>query len=305
MKIAFGIIVFNGNNTFEEFLKVIYPYASQILIAEGPVTFWQQRGYTTSTDGTNEMIDNFPDPEHKFKIVHSQYKEKKEQSNAYMEFLNDDIDYLWASASDQIFKPKDIEKVMEILENQNCSHTLVQFKSITFYGGFNRYLTGFEEKVKFPGLRRVYPGSYWISHRYPKIGHKQTPLPDKILDSDLLAKEHGIRMYHYSYVFPEHVYQKIKYNEEFVGKLHHGVFHPEKKSAIINNYFENVYLPWVRGDAARKQKIEKKYRGVHEFKPKKRGDCFTAKFTGSHPKIIQDNMDKLVKKFNEQLSRYK
>ena len=44
MKIAFGIIVFNGNYVLKETLESIYPYANQILIAEGPVQFWQDEG---------------------------------------------------------------------------------------------------------------------------------------------------------------------------------------------------------------------------------------------------------------------
>lgn len=51
MKISFGMIVFNGNYVLRECLESIYPYAHEILIAEGPVKYWQDLGYTTSTDG--------------------------------------------------------------------------------------------------------------------------------------------------------------------------------------------------------------------------------------------------------------
>jgi len=248
------------------------------------------------------MIDSFPDPENKIKIVHSQYEEKLEQTNAYMEFLDDDTDYLWNLDSDQVFKPEDIDRVFGILKKSKLTYTLVTFSSLTFFGGFDRYITGFEEKAKFPGLFRVYPGSRWSSHRYPTMGHKQEPLPTKKLDSNMLANDYGVRMYHYGCVFAEHVYQKIKYYKEFVGKLHHGIVDP-RKDIIIDNYFGRLFLPWVKGSDVRRQKIEKKYRGVHEFKPEKRGDSFTAKFKGEHPKIIRDNMSKLMKKFNEQLGR--
>ena len=79
MKIAFGMIVFEGDYVLKECLESIYPFASQILIAEGPVTFWQQQGRTTSLDDTNVILENFPDPENKIKIVHGQFKEKDEQ----------------------------------------------------------------------------------------------------------------------------------------------------------------------------------------------------------------------------------
>jgi len=88
MKITFGMIVLNGDQVLQETLASVYPYAHQILIAEGPVTYWQQQGYTTSIDGTNEILDNFPDPENKIKIVHSQYTEKDDQCNTYMKHLD-------------------------------------------------------------------------------------------------------------------------------------------------------------------------------------------------------------------------
>ena len=292
MKIAFGIIVFNGNNTLEESLKTIYPYASQILIAEGPVKFWQDHGFTTSTDGTNEMLDNFPDPDNKITIVHSQYSEKLEQTNAYMKYIHDDIDYLWNLDSDQVFKNQDIVDVVRILRKSKNTYTLVKFSSLTFFGGFDRYMTGFEEAAGFPGLFRVYPGSRWEKHRYPKMKHKRRPLRDKVLTAKELSAK-GIRLYHYSAVFALHVSQKIKYYTELIGK-----------GVIINNYFNDVWRAWINGDESTRIKIENKYQGVHEFKPHKRGPAFTAKFTGSHPMIIQENMDKLMGKFHEQLKKY-
>lgn len=292
IKIAFGIIVFNGNYVLEETLRTIYPYASQILIAEGPVAFWQQQGYTTSTDGTNELIDNFPDPEQKIKIIHSQYKEKDEQCQAYIKFLNDDIDYLWNLDSDEIFKPKDIEKLINIIEKEK--YTSIGFKAFSFFGGFDNYITGFEEKCQIMRIFKIYPGSYWGKHRTPTIIHKvKNILPNKHLDYNILAKIYNIRMYHYSYVFPDQVYQKIKYYKESLNS-----------KGVIDNYFKNIYLFWVLGNDSKKQWIEKKYNGVHEYIKEKRGNAFTAKFTGEHPKIIQDNMDKLVHKFNEQLKKY-
>lgn len=143
MKIAFGIIVFNGNYVLKEVLESIYPYANQILIAEGPVQFWQDEGYSQSIDGTIELIDNFPDPDNKIKVVHGQYAEKDEQCNAYMEHITGDNDYIWNVDSDEVFKPGDIETVIDLLEKGK--YTSAGFKSISFYGGFDRYLTGFEE----------------------------------------------------------------------------------------------------------------------------------------------------------------
>ena len=122
------MIVLNGDQVLEETLASVYPYAHQILIAEGPVGYWQQQGYTTSVDGTNEILENFPDPDNKIKIVHSQYLEKDDQCNAYMEFLDDETDYIWNLDCDEVFKPEDIEKVINLLETER--YTSVGFKSV-------------------------------------------------------------------------------------------------------------------------------------------------------------------------------
>jgi len=110
IKIAFGMIVFEGDYVLESCLESVYPYASQILISEGPVKFWQERGRTTSTDKTNEILENFPDPENKITVVHGQFSEKDDQCNAYMSHINDDIDYVWNLDSDEVYKKKDIER---------------------------------------------------------------------------------------------------------------------------------------------------------------------------------------------------
>jgi len=292
MKITFGMIVLNGDQVLEETLSSVYPYAHQILIAEGPVGYWQQQGHTTSTDGTNEILDNFPDPDNKIKIVHSQYLEKDDQCNAYMEFLDDETDYIWNLDCDEVFKPEDIEKVINLLETEK--YTSVGFKSVTFYGGFDKCLGGFEEGAEFMRIRKVYPGSYWQTHRPPTIAHKiDNPWPEKHLNFDFLAQKHGVRMYHYSYVFPDQVFNKLKYYKEYLSK-----------DNCIDDYFYKVYLPWVTGGPDTKIEIEDRYRGVHEFKPSYRGVCRTKKFEGEHPEIIKSNMEALEQKFEHQLGKY-
>ena len=56
MKVAFSIIVFNLDYVLDAVLESIYPFASQILITEGPVQYFVKRGFTTSTDDTVEII---------------------------------------------------------------------------------------------------------------------------------------------------------------------------------------------------------------------------------------------------------
>lgn len=288
MKIAVGMIVLNGNYVLKQVLESLYPYVSQILISEGPVSYWQQKGFSTSTDGTNDILNEFYDPDKKLSIIHGQFKEKDEQCNAYMSMMHPDTDYIWNVDSDEVFKSQDIEKLINILSNDRF--TSVGFKSYSFYGGFDYYLGGFEENYEYLRIRKVYAGSYWKTHRPPTIAHNIShPWADKHLSSEYLWNTHGIRMYHYSYVFPNQVQQKIGYYKAAVSK-----------ELCIDNYFENIYLPWVT-HPGRRQEIENTYSGVHEFVTSYRGECRTKRFEGSHPEIILKNMSSLQLKFKEQL----
>jgi hypothetical protein len=290
MKIAVGMIVFEGDYVLKQCLDQLYPHVDQILIAEGPVTFWQQLGKTTSGDSTNQILDNYPDPENKLKIVHGQYKEKDDQSNAYMKYISDDIDYLWMVDSDEVYKTQDILKIKEFLELENP--TSVGIQSCSFYGGFDHYLTGFELKTdNFLRIFKYVKDTTWLTHRPPTMKYPDNIVKKHISSLELFQKT-GVQMYHYSYVFPTQVYTKTNYYSTFV------------KGGTIPNYFKSIYMRWVRGNNISRQMLETLNQGVHEWVPSRRGPCFTKKFLGNHPESIQQTLLELKLKFNEQLSRY-
>ncbi len=293
LKIALGMIVFEGDYVLKQTLESIYPFVSQIMISEGPVKYWQDQGRTTSTDDTNSIIESLDDPLNKIKVVHGQFNEKDDQCKAYMEFLNKDADYIWNLDSDEMFKQEDVIKLMKLLHDN--AYTSVGVKPYSFYGGFDRYITGFEEeKDQFLRIFKVFPGSTWKTHRPPTIQHYgSVRVTDKHLDSETLANEHDIRMYHYSYVFPKQVHDKIAYYKRAVSK-----------NKCIDNYFENVYLPWVNGDEFDRDMIEDAYDGVHEWKSEFRRPTRTAAFEGTHPNILVRDRDEFSKKFNDQLKEF-
>jgi hypothetical protein len=273
MKISFGMIVFEGDYVLKECLEQIYPHAHQIVVAEGPVKFWQDRGKSTSGDRTNNILNNFPDPENKISVIHGQYTEKDDQCNAYMSKIKEDTDYLWMVDSDEIYKTDDILKTIEFLKEEKP--TSIGVKSCTFYGGFDYKLTGFEENVdNFIRIFKYQKGCDWLTHRPPTIRYKQS-IKLKHIDSDSFYDLTGVLMYHYSYVFDKQVKNKIQYYESKVSKL-----------KCIKNYYQNVFLPWVHGGKVQRILIENKYNGVHEWRPEFRGPCKTQRFIGTHPKSI-------------------
>lgn len=293
MKIAFGMIVFEGDYVLQECLEQVYPFASQILIAEGPVSYWQKQGRKTSLDNTNKILNEFKDSENKIKITHGQFSEKDDQCRAYMKNINDDIDYIWNLDSDEIYSTEDLKKIIELLEKEKP--TSVGIRSCSFFGGFEHYLTGFElKKDNFLRIFKYEKGSTWLTHRPPTILYPENKKPVlKHIDSDTLYELTGAQMYHYSYVFPDQVYKKVNYYKDSVSK-----------DNCIDNYFQNIYLPWVNGNSEQKENIENKYYGVHEFKPHIRGECRTDKFKLFHPEAINKNIEKLKNIFDEQLKKY-
>ena len=290
IKIAVGMIVFEGDYVLKQCLDQIYPHVDQILVSEGPVSFWQSKGKYTSEDDTNKILDNYYDPNNKLKVIHGQYQEKDDQSNAYTPFINHDIDYLWMIDSDEVYKTEDILKLKEYLLKE--SPTSVGVQSCTFYGGFSRYLTGFEQATdNFLRIFKFVKGAKWLKHRPPTIQYP-SQIQIKHIPSDKLFKDTGIQMYHYSYVFPDQVSKKIGYYATFL------------KNGNIPNYFQNVYLPWIKGDSQVKGNIETNYQGVHEWVPERRGPCFTSEFLGNHPESIQLSLNDLNDKVSRQLSKW-
>jgi hypothetical protein len=290
VKIAVGMIVFEGDYVLKQCLDQVYPHVDQILIAEGPVAFWQAKGKRTSEDRTNEILDTYPDPDGKLKVVHGMYSEKDDQSNAYMVNIADDIDYLWMIDSDEVYRTEDILKIKALLESERP--TSVGMRSCSFYGGFNHYLTGFELKTdNFLRIFRYVKGAKWLCHRPPTMQYPAN-ITRKHISSDQLFNRTGVQMYHYSYTFPDQVYKKTNYYMTFV------------PGGTIENYFGTVYYPWVLGDDSVKRSVEQKHQGVHEWVPQRRGPCFTEKFRLQHPEAIQRDMLSLHNTFNEQLSKY-
>ena len=290
IKIAFGMIVFEGDYVLRECLEQVYPYATQILVAEGPVKYWQDRGRTTSTDNTNNILNSFPDPENKITVVHGQYSEKDEQCNAYIKHMRADIDYLWNLDSDEIYKKRDIEKTIEFLDREKP--TSVGVRSLSFYGGFDNYLTGFElNRDNFLRIFRVTDGSEWLTHRPPTIRYpSEHKIVKKHIDSNTFYELTGVQMYHYSYVFPLQVKNKIEYYKAKVSR-----------HKCIDDYYNQVYLPWMKGEDFDKFCLEKEYEGVHEFKPEYRGPCYTEPFNGEHPMSIQENLNALESRIKLEL----
>lgn len=292
MKITFGIIVLNGDFFLKQVLESIYPFAHAICIAEGAVKYWADKGVTTSTDDTNSIIDNFPDPEKKIRVVHGVYAEKTEQCRAWFNLVPEDTDYLVCNDSDEVHTPENLQKLKEYLEKEQP--TSVGFKSDSFFGGFERIIGGFERDHSFKRVLKYQAGCHYKTHRQPTLAIGNKEIAGKDITGNELYERTGITMWHGSYISPKGVYEKLQYYEDAI----------ISKGNCIPNYFNDLFINWIKNPDKRIE-IEKKYNGVQEFSPRIRGSALTIPFEGKHPDIILRDMDELKLKFNNQLALYK
>jgi glycosyltransferase involved in cell wall biosynthesis len=277
MKITFCCIVFNGDFVLKQLLESVYPFAYKIIIVDGVVEYWAKRGFVGSEDETKQIIRNFSDPEGKIVPYYNHIrKEKTELCQIFMGSVPNDTDYIWCIDADEIFKPEEIEKAIKILEEKKPGS--VGVKSNTFFGGFDYILNGFEAEHDFKRILKYKKGATYLTHRPPTLSSEEGG-----------HIRQAIEMYHYSYVSPAQVKQKIEYYKNSLSK-----------DNCIDNYFEDVWLKWVLHPEQR-QEIEDKYNGVHEFIPSYRGECRTEKFTGKHPTIIERDILELIIKCGNQL----
>lgn len=282
-KVCFTTIVFNDEYFLEAVLTSLIPHGT-VIVAEGPIAHWQKRGFTTSTDRTNEILhDILPE----WQIVHLQASTKNDLANAALRLVPDDTTHVWAVDADEMYRQADMRNVIGRLDNLDS----VSFKAYAFYGGFDRYVTGFDETLEVQRIKRFYPGAQWTTHRPPTMLNPDTGRPwreARHLDYETLSAD-GIRMFHFNRVLPK----QVKAKEDF--------YYTRAPSRTIKDYFERVYIPWVQGDIER---VEETFNGVHNFHPSVRDSSFTRKFTGTLPRVMEDSREYYERMIEYQMLDY-
>lgn len=285
VKICWQMLVYNGNFVLEECLKTILPYG-KVVVTEGPVSYFAKNGKTTSDDGTNEVLSRLVGDEN---IVHGVWDEKDSMQNAVLHLIPKDTNFVWLVDSDEIYFPEDIESIIGLLLTDK--YDSVAFKANSFYAGFSRRMTGFEENFEIHRIQRWYPGARWKTHRPPTVlAPDGKPWREHRHLSHSDTDKMGIRIAHYSYVWPSQMRMKIPYYRELTN---HGT---------IEGYFDTVYRKWILGDDAAKQAIENQFSGVHDWRPERRGDCYTVPFTGEHPEEIKKSLPKLQERLDKEIA---
>lgn len=225
-RVSFGVIVLNGEPFTRYMLRALYPFAHEIIVAEGAAP--GARNIATSDghsrDGTLDVLRRFKadeDPDNKLTIVTAEDEghadgfwpgEKDEQSRAYAKRATGD--YLWQVDVDEFYKSDDIARVMHILE-ANPQITGMTFKQITFWGGLDYTVDGWYLRRGAANYHRLFkwgPGYTYATHRPPTVLDAEGRDLRKLawMGAEATARE-GLFLYHYSLLLPKQVREKCDY----------------------------------------------------------------------------------------------
>jgi glycosyltransferase involved in cell wall biosynthesis len=280
-KFSFGMIVFNGDFFLRQCLDGVYDFAHEIVVIEGADRVSQPFANPdgTSTDQTWEILQNYPDPKNKIRLFRGRFKDKDEQSNAFMQHLNGD--FVWLLDSDEMYQPGDMEHLARKLHD-DPELMAVEMRHKVFFGGLERIADGRHWETTFWRIHRLHPGARYISHRpvnvmHPSSGRSLNEM--KHLSADQLD-EWNIRMYHYSYVLDRQVEEKIRYHAHW-----RPTQYPREKDVnyFHYDYFERIWEPWKTD----RQRIEREYGISPQIYRDAAGNRIpadrTVPFNGSHP----------------------
>jgi hypothetical protein len=283
MKLAFGLIMFNSDFVLRECIQsLLDANVGKVYVVEGPVQYYSDKGFTTSTDDTNDILRTFGNS---ITVHHGQFAEKREMQDALLEMMPNDIDYFFQVDADEVYKSDDLKRIVEFLKENRPSKVAIPSKT---FCGLKHLITGMEEGENiYWRIFKVSEGCQFSSHRPPTIMPPQPGTPT----SSLVFERLGIYMYHYSYVSPRCVLEKTEYYAEVVNPYN-----------ITDKWFAKVWLPWMTGNDKERAFIETQYDGVHEFK--NRPTAYTKPFTGSHPARVRDSLPRLEKTVKKELEYF-
>lgn len=224
--VTFGMIVLNGQPFLRYNLRSLYPFAHEIIVVEGasPAAKNIATPQGHSTDGTLDALRDFKafeDTDDKLTIITAEDEghpdgfwpgEKHEMSQVYAKRATGD--YLWQVDVDEFYKPEDMHSVLEMLHS-DLEITAVSFKMITFWGSFDYLTDGWYLRRGANTYHRLFKwgaGYEYVTHRPPTV-HNELGQDLRDLhwaNGEQLSKK-GIKLYHYSLLFPKQVMEKCDY----------------------------------------------------------------------------------------------
>lgn len=280
MKIAFGIIVCNGDDFLEQCIRQVYDFADQIVIAEGATESWRKAmGWgdnPKSQDKTIPIIEKLMNEDHEKKISLINgipWTNKIHQSNGYMQLVNPDTDYVWQLDSDEFYMKSDLYVVRKFLES-NPGYTYLTVRQHHFWKNFKTVAVGQEAgwgwETPQPRIQKFYKGCKYVEHRPPIIIDPLTGESNDKIRPTNLTDQTGVWCYHYNYVTDKQVHEKMAYYAaEF------------PQASRLGTWIKDVWEQWDHDRLF----VESRF-GTH---PSSWKGSYTQPFNGRHPEEIEKN----------------
>lgn len=256
MKIAIGLIVFNGMPYLEKYIKH-YTECEDIdyvCISEGATANMKEvlgLKNANSIDGSVDVIRGYlQHPKVRFTIAKKEYPEKMEQQNGYVNLVPDDCDYIWVADCDEFYHWADIKMIKQLLYYNG--YTYAEFRMWHFWKGIDTVGiggTGWGYDQVIDRIFKYYPGARFLNHRPITMTDRHGVSVKAI--HPLLAVHNPVRTFHYSYVTQKNVYEKMLYYTKTFNRDY------------INNWYKPVWLAWNKEN---RHEIEAKY-SIHPSNP--------------------------------------
>jgi hypothetical protein len=221
IKISFQTIVFNGlsnapSGLFEACLKNIYPFAHEMIIAEGAVLpTVENKGDASwatsdghSTDGTLDFLRSFPDPEHKIRIITTNGFWRGGKVEMFNEMAKQTTgDYAWEIDGDELYNPVDMDRLIRLLDG-NRQIERVDFYARQFFGGWDHCIEPLPgpwiNQIEWRRIFKTAPGGRYLSHTPPiyadVFGRIMGVAPGILWGRDFTKYTLGMELFHYSCV---------------------------------------------------------------------------------------------------------
>jgi hypothetical protein len=239
--VSYIMNVLNGEPFIQYQLDSIFQYAHEIIIVEGAYKKFKHAATTDgrSTDKTIEIIQNYPDPENKIKLIMQPgfYDDRLDMCNELLKHVTGDV--VWQVDVDEFFYPETHEYIRRQFEEDEQIDR-VSFNFIDFYGPLKYYIKGYEW-IGLNNVNRVHrftKGDQWISQRPPQLKTKSGQLKriKKHIDGDCLESKNHL-MYHGTMLFEKQIIDKYKYYNEMWGDVYYSNKMIKKWKSYKNKFF--------------------------------------------------------------------
>lgn len=206
-KATIGIIALNEEEYIHACLKSIYNWdcCHEIIIVEGSTDMWREANPDSvkpdgsSKDRTVEIIKNFPDPQHKIKLIQGVWKDKKEAREQYLNRATGD--FLFQIDCDEFYTYNDLEKLKNLLLSKGSTIEQLSIPHIIFWHDFDKKLTGGR-------YTRVVMERFWkLIIDGKRIKHKSHTEMVTANGRVLNITDSGISCYHYGNIKSEDFYR--------------------------------------------------------------------------------------------------